>query len=135
MGDMLAMPTDPIADACEDAYEGGGMFVEGGWTSIPRAVATDLIPGEDFGQFMGEILPDGPRVVIDLERLEQVQRVETRREQVDVLVAAAVMAVGQRAQAEHWTVGELVKAVKGIADEYRPRVRRLAESAKLRDYE
>ncbi len=132
MGEMLAMPTpDPIAETCQDAYEGEGMFFEGGWATIPRSVAIALVPGEDFGQFIESVRPspDDPDVVVGRERLDHIERVTAYRERVGVLVAPAVSTVAQRAQAEHWTVGELTKAVKGIAAEYGPRVKRLAERA------
>jgi hypothetical protein len=46
-----------------------------------------------------------------------------------VLVAPAVLAVVQRVLTEHWTLGELVGAVKSVAEEYRPRVKGLARSS------
>jgi hypothetical protein len=129
MGEMVVIPRpDPIGEACEDVYEGEGIFADGGWVKIPRAVSRDLIPGEDFGQFMAD-LPPSVRPVIDLEMLDQIRQVEWRRERVDALVAPAILAVAQRAQAEHWTVDELVRAVKGIAAEFRPRTERLAKNA------
>jgi hypothetical protein len=129
MGDVLAMRSDPIADVCKDAYEGEGVFGSGGWVTIPRAVSRTLIPGEDFEQF-ADMPPTGkPTTSIDLERLDLVRRVELGRQRVDVLVAPAVLVVAQRAQADHWTVGELIKAVADIAEEYRPRTERLAKIA------
>lgn len=132
MGNVLAMLTDPIADACEEAYKGEGMFADGGWVTIPRAVSRDLIPGEDFSQFLMGLAPN-IEPVIDLDRLDQFRQVEWCRQRVDALVAPAVLAVAHRAQAEHWTPGELLKAMKGVADDYRPRVKRLADSASDRD--
>jgi hypothetical protein len=123
---MVTMPThDSIAGAVRDNYGHEGMLLERGLIAIVEAIAKDLVPGEDLSAYLGNLSPSVKGGIL-VETLNGVLSVTDARLEVAIIITPAVAAVAQRAQVEYWTQDELVKAVEGIAELYRPRVQRIA---------